>query len=126
MSKFSALIIEDTAELAEIFSDILRVEGGDTEVVCNGHNALIRLDEVCPDVILLDMHLPGVSGFDILKRIRADARLANSKVIVVTADGLMVERVEDMADLVLLKPVTYLQISRLSLRLLADLSPRTA
>lgn len=112
------LIIEDAPEIAEIFSEILQNQGMLTEVVSDGARALKVLEEKTPSLILLDMHLPNVSGLQILSHIRSEPRFKLTRVIAVTADALIASNLEDRADLVLIKPVTYSQISDLSKRVM--------
>lgn len=112
------LIIEDANEIAEIFAEILQGHGMITEIVTDGAVALKAMAERSPSLILLDMHLPNVSGLQILTHVRANPRLAKTKVIAVTADALIASSLEAQADLVLIKPVTYSQISDLSKRVL--------
>ncbi|MEP7288973.1 MAG: response regulator [Chloroflexota bacterium] len=115
---YLALIVEDAPEMATIFAEILQMAGLATEVISNGQLAIAKLKEIVPAVVILDMHLPHVSGMDILKSIRADSRLALTKVIAVTADVLLIQDLEDLADLTLIKPVTFDQLSDLTTRLL--------
>lgn len=112
------LIIEDAPEIAEIFSEILQSQGLTTQIVSDGAVALQILKMRTPSLILLDMHLPNVSGRDVLMEIRANPDLAKTKVIAVTADALIATSIEDMADLVLIKPVSYSQIIDLSRRMI--------
>lgn len=112
------LIIEDAPEIAEIFSEILQSQGLTTQIVSDGAVALQILKMRTPSLILLDMHLPNVSGRDVLVEIRANPDLAKTKVIAVTADALIATSIEDMADLVLIKPVSYSQIIDLSRRMI--------
>ncbi|HET7087374.1 MAG TPA: response regulator, partial [Anaerolineae bacterium] len=68
--------------------------------------------------VVLDLKLlPHVSGTDVLLRIRADPRLAETRVIVVTGHPDLADAVRDRADLVLLKPVDVNQLSDFVLRL---------
>lgn len=115
-----ALIIEDEPKLAEIFSLALRKDF-EIQVVNDGQSALDRLAEIIPAIILLDLHLPQVSGEDILRHIKADERLSQSRVIVTTADALMAEGLRDEADIILLKPISVSQLSDLANRLCLDL-----
>ena len=113
------LIVEDAAELATIFREILEMNGMKVEVIMDGALALQHLQSFTPDLILLDMHLPNVSGQEILDFIRASERLKKVKVIAITANALLAADLDDKADLTLLKPVTFTQISDLSARILA-------
>jgi CheY-like chemotaxis protein len=112
------LIVEDAPEIGAIFAEILQMDGMKVEVIMDGALALERLENLTPDLILLDMHLPNVSGLEILDYIRASERLKSVKVIAVTANALLAADLDDKADLTLLKPVTFDQISDLSKRIL--------
>jgi two-component system KDP operon response regulator KdpE len=117
MSQPLALIIEDEADLAEIFSQALRAAGFGTEIARDGRQALERLASITPDVVVLDLHLPHVDGDDLLHQIRGDSRLADTRVIIASADPLMAEVLDGLADLVLIKPVSFGQLRDLSQRL---------
>ena len=117
MSNLFALIIEDDNDLAIIFAMALQEAGFETQIVRAGDTALMWLSSSTPDIVVLDLHLPRVSGDTILKEIRADARLAKTKVIITTADPRMAEMLDDKADLVLLKPVGFSQLRDLAARL---------
>lgn len=106
MLKPLALIIEDDSDVAELFSHVLRLRGCDTEIMHTGEMALKRLATIAPDMVCLDLMLPHrVSGIDILQQIRADKRLAQTRVVVITAHPSIAETIEDTADQVLLKPI---------------------
>jgi len=111
-----ALIIEDEIDLALLFSLALGSAGFETEIVPTGDAALTRLQDAEPDVVVLDLHLPQVGGADILRRIRADERLAETRVILTTADARQAEALQDQADLVLIKPVGFGQLRDLAAR----------
>ena len=86
MNKPLAFVIEDDPDLSEIFAMTLRSSGFETEVFQDGQAALNRLAGTPPAVILLDLHLPRVTGNTILQNIRANALFAKTSVIVATAD----------------------------------------
>ncbi len=112
-----ALIIEDDKKLSVIFEQAMKTAEFDTEVVRDGRRALTRLAEITPAVVVLDLHLPGVPGGDILKSIRADKRLADTRVMLATADPITAESLRSEADLVLLKPISFSQLRDLAFRL---------
>ena len=112
-----ALIIEDDRQQAIIFDQALRMAGFETRVIQDGKAALERLAVVVPALVVLDLHLPYVSGADILRQIRADERLAETRVILATADPLMAEPLQSESDLVLLKPISFGQLRDLATRL---------
>ncbi len=112
-----SLVVEDDPDLANIFSEAVNAAGFKTEIVVNGRLALERLKEIAPHLVILDMHLPEVSGRDILAYIRNEPRLAKTIVVIATADALMGEEMRDQADFVLIKPITFGQLRDMSARL---------
>src|SRR5262245_60924729 len=110
MDRPFALIVEDDIELSDIFSVVLQASGMDTEIVRDGGMALAKIHETQPDVVVLDMHLPNVSGMDILTQVRAQPELSGVRVVVVTADAMLARASENDADLALIKPVSFNQI----------------
>lgn len=112
-----SLIIEDDEDLSAIFREALSAAGYETEIIRNGRTALERLHNVTPNVVILDMHLPLVTGADILKYIRSEKRMAFTNVVVTTADAIMGEQVRDTADFVLIKPISFGQLRDLTARL---------
>jgi DNA-binding response OmpR family regulator len=112
-----SLIIEDDEDLSEIFREALDAAGYDTEIISNGQQALNRLQNVTPHVVILDMHLPQVAGTDILKYIRSEKRMSFTNVVVTTADAIMGEQMRDLADFVLIKPISFGQLRDLTARL---------
>ncbi|HET9590027.1 MAG TPA: response regulator, partial [Anaerolineales bacterium] len=119
MEKPFALIIDDDRDIAALFRHVLDIAGYHTEVEMHGLEAVKHLDSVRPDIVLLDLHLPGVSGMQILERIRADERLRTVPVVVVTAYSQDADSLPVEPDLVLLKPVNLDQLSSLVQRLRA-------
>lgn len=112
-SQRTALVIEDEQEVARFFELVLQRSGFAVETAHNGRTALDRLAKVLPDLVILDLNIPSVSGVEILRHMRADSSLAQIPVIVATANPQMAEDVYDLAELVLLKPVSYDQLHNL-------------
>lgn len=110
-----ALIIEDDQDLSEIFSQALRAAGFETEIIEDGFIAQQRIPTLTPQVVILDMHLPNVSGDALAEQIRNDARLAKTQIVVVTADPAMGRDMRKVANVVLIKPTTYSQLRELTL-----------
>ena len=117
MSSRFALIVEDEPDLATIYSEAVKAAGFETETVYDGTIALQRLKEIVPMVVVLDLNLPHVAGTDILAQIRADDRLKKTQVVIATADAYMAEMLGETADLVLLKPVSFMQLRMMAERL---------
>jgi DNA-binding response OmpR family regulator len=111
-----ALIVEDDEDAGIIFAKALQEAGFECEIIRTGDGALTRLAETAPAVVVLDLELPRVSGVEILRQIRADARLAKTHVIVATAFPDLAAGLEEKADLVLIKPVSYSQLRDLAKR----------
>jgi DNA-binding response OmpR family regulator len=109
-----AIVIEDEGSLADIYSEALRAAGFEVEVILGGLTALMRVASATPHLVVLDLHLPNVSGADILRQIRADERLASTHVIIATADMTMAENLRKDADEVLIKPVSFSQLRDLA------------
>ncbi len=114
-----ALIIEDDEDLASIFAEALHGVGFEVEHVADGRLAEERLKNGPPPfLILLDMHLPHVSGGDILTNIiKKEEHLAKTMVILTTADARMGETYGEMADFVMIKPISFVQLRDLTSRL---------
>jgi two-component system cell cycle response regulator DivK len=113
-----ALIIEDDEDLANIFAEALRGIGLQIENITDGSAALNRLQSgEVPFVILLDMHLPHVSGKDLLKAVKNDARFTNTWIMITTADARLAEDYRDQVDFALIKPILFGQLRDLVNRL---------
>lgn len=72
MSAERLLVVEDEAHLAEVIADNLEFEGYQVEVVGDGLKALERIQAERPDLVLLDVMLPGLDGFEVCRRLRDD------------------------------------------------------
>ena len=128
MEKPFVLIIEDDRDIAALFRHVMDLAGYRTDIAANGTLALERLSISLPDVVLLDLTLPGTPGTEIFQKMKADARLKNIPVIVVTAFAEIAESLAVEPDLVMLKPVSPNQLTDLVQRLRrtgnkADLTP---
>jgi CheY-like chemotaxis protein len=113
-----ALIAEDNAEQAYIFRKALFMSGYQVEVVNNGLAASTRLEEIVPRIVVLDLHLPGMSGEKLLHQIRSDQRLKDTKVFLITGDDGLAEKLRDEATITLLKPISFAQLSMLATKFL--------
>ncbi len=79
------LVVEDEPGIQEVLKFNLSQHGHDVIVAGDGEDAINLLRGALPDLILLDWMLPGMSGVDVAKRIRADGRLKNIPLIMLTA-----------------------------------------
>jgi len=106
-----ALVIEDNDDIAEILEVSLQTAGYDTEVLQDGRYALLRILDLQPDLIVLDLHLPQADGIEIFRDIRADGRMTHIPIIVATADPYLVETLgpQEKPDFILIKPFGFRQ-----------------
>ena len=111
------LVIEDEVDLAFMCSEALKAAGFQVETIRDGLQAQARLAEVKPDVVVLDLHLPGLDGRLLLAQIRSDARLAGTRVIITTADLALADTLRRDAAMTLLKPVSFSQLRDLVKRI---------
>jgi two-component system phosphate regulon response regulator PhoB len=101
------LVVEDEAALAYLLVYNLEAEGYQVEHVDNGDEAELRIAETPPDLVILDWMLPGVSGLEICRRLRARDGARDMPVIMLTARGEENERVRGLsvgADDYVVKP----------------------
>lgn len=115
-SKPLALVIEDNEDLNSIFSSALEKAGYTVKSVFDGIAGQKFMAEVIPAIVILDLHMPGITGAVVLKSIRTDARLKDIRVIVATADAAFADALQFKPDLVLLKPISFSQLSQLASR----------
>ena len=81
------LIAEDEENIVTSLEFLMRGCGFETAIARDGESALRHLDTAPPDVVLLDLMLPGRSGLDVCRHIRGDPRLARVRVLILTAKG---------------------------------------
>jgi two-component system, OmpR family, alkaline phosphatase synthesis response regulator PhoP len=101
------LVVEDESEIRELIRYNLEREGFTVEERGDGAAALTRIRQHPPDLVVLDLMLPGMPGLELCRQLRADAELANLPILVVTARGSEVDRViglEMGADDYVVKP----------------------
>ena len=98
------LVVDDDASLAEMLSIVLRQEGFDSQLVSRGDEALAAFRDYRPDLVLLDLMLPGMDGIEVCKQIRHESGVP---IVMLTAKGDTVDVVvglESGADDYVVKP----------------------
>ncbi|GAB7004204.1 two-component system response regulator MtrA [Nocardioides sp. AN3] len=103
-AKGRILVVDDDASLAEMLSIVLRQEGFDSELCGRGDEAMAAYHDYRPDLVLLDLMLPGLDGIEVCKRIRAESGVP---IVMLTAKGDTVDVVvglESGADDYVVKP----------------------
>lgn len=81
------LLIEDEANIAEAIRFLLTRDGYEVELRRDGREALAAVAELAPELVVLDLMLPGLSGLEILTAIRSDPATASLPVLMLTAKG---------------------------------------
>ena len=122
------VIVEDRADSREVLCELLSQEGFACRTAENGSEGLALIDEIRPDVAILDLGLPGMDGFEVARRLRADPKHAGMLLIALTGYGQPSERAlgqEVGFDQHLVKPVNLDELTHLFAEL-RDNRPRGA
>ncbi len=104
------LVVDDNPDNLEIISTRLRFRGYDVEVAERGDRAIEQVREIGPDLILLDIMMPDMDGYEVARRIRADEEVPYIPIIVVTARDSTEDKVTGLdagADDYLTKPINF-------------------
>lgn len=79
------LIVDDDGSVRDLLKDLLQMEGYEVGVACSGTEALAQITEQRPDCVLLDIMMPGMSGHEVLAKLRRDDGGATLPVVMLTA-----------------------------------------
>jgi two-component system, cell cycle response regulator DivK len=79
------LVVEDNELNLRLFCDLLTAHGYTSEPVRDGRDVMARATELSPDLIVMDIQLPHISGLDLISAVRSDAKLAKTPILAVTA-----------------------------------------
>jgi len=107
------LVVDDTPHNVKLLADLLAVKGYEVATAVNGEEALAKVASEAPDLILLDVMMPGLSGYDVCRRLRADPQTALLPVVLVTSldpQGERVKGIEAGADDFLPKPINQAEL----------------
>ncbi|HUE98911.1 MAG TPA: response regulator [Anaerolineales bacterium] len=124
----TVLIIEDEADAAELFAEMMRVSGFRVRKTLSSAPAITMMTTDKPDIIILDIMMPEVSGLDILRQMRRDPALASIPVVVVSAQSMPADIKHGMeagASNYLTKPVGFLDLKEAVERALGNQSEAT-
>ena len=86
------LVAEDNLANRELMGEVLSGRGYDVIEACDGQEALRKIEETNPDLVLLDIQLPLLDGFAVLQQIRQMPRFAKLRVVAVTANAMKEDR----------------------------------
>jgi len=93
----SLLVVDDDAFIARLLEIECTAAGYDVRTAGSGDRALELAQERCPDLILADVMMPNMDGFELTRRLRMDERTAAARVILLTARGMSADRLEGFA-----------------------------
>ena len=91
------LIADDEPNIVVSLEYLMKREGFDVRVAPNGDEALAQVAEFKPDLLLLDVMLPRLNGFEVCQQLRADPQWRNLKVVMLTAKGRDIEMQKGLA-----------------------------
>jgi len=125
MAEKTVFIIEDEEDAAELFAEMMRVSGFRVLKTSKSKPAISMMLENNPDLVLLDIMMPEISGIDILRQMRRDPNLSNIPVIVVTAKSMPADIKNGMeagASTYLTKPVGFQELKEAVERTLGSIT----
>jgi CheY-like chemotaxis protein len=111
----TVMIIEDEPDAAELFAEMMRVNGFRVVKMFSSGPAIPMLNEEKPDVVILDVMMPDISGLEVLRYIRREPGLSSIPVIVVSATSMpgdIKTGLEAGADLYLTKPLGFIDLKQ--------------
>jgi DNA-binding response OmpR family regulator len=118
MNSFYALVIASPVKYSGRLQRALTQAGYQVQCVSTGSRAQIQLAFTNPDLIVLDLDLPDIPGEVILRQIKAQPRLDHAHLILLSEDAQTARDTKDLADLILMKPVSFEKLGDLAARLL--------
>ncbi len=107
------LVVDDTPHNVKLLADLLAVKGYGVATAVSGEDALAKVAAEKPDLVLLDVMMPGLSGYDVCRRLRADPETALLPIVLVTSLDPQQERVKGIeagADDFLSKPINQAEL----------------
>ena len=108
------LIVDDTVDTVELLTKRLRAEGYDTEQAYDGQECLDKVEPYQPDLIILDVMMPKVDGFEACRRIKKNESTKHIPILMLTAKSEIPDKVKGLdtgADSYLTKPFNYKELS---------------
>jgi DNA-binding response OmpR family regulator len=124
--KRRVLIVDDEPNIVLSLEFLLRQQGYEVSVARDGEEALAAAEDWRPDLMVLDVMLPGLDGFEVCRRLRERPENATMKILLLTARGREVERVrglEEGADAYVRKPFSTRQLMKTVAELLGRPEP---
>ena len=103
------LVVDDSPEALSLINDTLEAAGYDVLVALEGNQALTIVNRIRPDIILLDALMPGITGFEVCRRVRADKKFDDMRIVMASAKAYEADRNKAKkmgADGYIVKPFT--------------------
>jgi DNA-binding response OmpR family regulator len=116
-------VVDDEPDMVELLATVLRAEGFEVETYTDGRRALARVLEEPPELLLLDLMMPDLDGFELLKLLRLDTRGRDVAVLVVSArtgHQAQIETLQLGADAYIYKPFSPRELMVQVRQLLAE------
>lgn len=114
------LVVDDNADLRTIFARVFDHNHFSVHIAVDGIEALELIEAEPPDILILDVNMPRLNGFEVLRLVRENPQAQHTKIVLVTGNTIAVQAPEaEAADLLLIKPVSIDDLIRLSRRLTA-------
>ena len=114
MRKIRVLVVDDDEGNVVLLSSKLGVDGYETDVAYDGLEALKKVESFNPDLILLDIMMPRMDGYEVLRRLKANEKTRYMPVILLTAKGEVEDKVLGLdigAEEYLCKPISLVEVS---------------
>jgi DNA-binding response OmpR family regulator len=111
----TVIVVEDEPDAAELFAEMMRVSGYRVLKTYSSTPAISLIAQEQPDIVLLDIMMPDISGLEVLRFMRRERELKDTPVIVVSARSMpsdIREGLEAGATIYLTKPVGYLDLKK--------------
>lgn len=121
------LVVEDNELNLKLFCDLLRAHGYEVEPVRDGREALERARAFAPDLVVMDIQMPHISGLELIEQMKADAELRATPIMAVTAYAARgdEERIRDAgAEGYVSKPISVIRFVEAVRQLLEDAAAR--
>jgi diguanylate cyclase (GGDEF)-like protein len=94
----SILVVDDSPTIARLLGMQLQAAGFNVRTARDGEEALAAAREVCPDLMLVDVMMPGMDGFELTRALRRDTRTTSTHIIVITGRGMSTDKLEGLAS----------------------------
>jgi len=110
---YKILIVDDEPNIVVPLQFLMEQKGYEVRIAENGEQAMEAISSFSPDLVLLDIMLPGISGFEVCQTIRENRSLGNIKIVLVTALGRDIDMAKGMAlgaDAYITKPFSNTEI----------------